>query len=128
MSPQPYTPTSESRAADPSSDAERLQERVSTVTRGAARAAVLGVNDGLVTNVCLILAVPLTLVAAFVELRALEREVYSPVAGEVAEQVFAGLDCAEIRARQGTETTDVYSLFGVSAALKQAEQACAEKS
>ena len=46
-------------------------------------------------------------VAAFVELRALERATYSPVAGEIAEQVFAGLDCAEIRAKQGTETTDL---------------------
>jgi hypothetical protein len=25
----------------------------------------------------------------------------------VAEQVFAGLECAEIRAKQGTETTDL---------------------
>lgn len=47
------------------------------------------------------------LVAAFVELRALERDTYSPLADEIAEQVFAGLDCADIRAKQGTETTDV---------------------
>ena len=53
----PYTTTSATQPADPSTDAKRLQARVSTVTRGAARAAVLGVNDGLVTNVCLILAV-----------------------------------------------------------------------
>jgi hypothetical protein len=30
--------------------------------------------------------------------------------------------------KKGTETTDVYSLLGVSAALKQAEQACASQS
>jgi hypothetical protein len=47
------------------------------------------------------------LVAAFVELRHLERETYSAEADEVAQMVFAGLDCAEIRAKQGTETTDV---------------------
>jgi vacuolar iron transporter family protein len=54
---QPYATPSEPRAADPSSDAQRLRARADTVTRGAARAAVLGVNDGLVTNLCLILAV-----------------------------------------------------------------------
>ena len=37
-------------------DAAALARRVSQVTRGAARAAVLGVSDGLVTNICLILA------------------------------------------------------------------------
>ena len=57
MTTHPYTATSARQPADPGSDAQRLRERVSTVTRGAARAAVLGVNDGLVTNVCLILAV-----------------------------------------------------------------------
>jgi hypothetical protein len=34
-----------------------LEARITQVVRGAARAAVLGVNDGLVSNVCLILAV-----------------------------------------------------------------------
>lgn len=57
MTTQPYTRTAEPRVADAASDARELQERVTAVTRGAARAAVLGVNDGLVTNVCLILAV-----------------------------------------------------------------------
>lgn len=57
MSALPYTTPSESRAADSGSDARELQARVTAVTRGGARAAVLGVNDGLVTNVCLILAV-----------------------------------------------------------------------
>ncbi len=57
MTTLPYTAASASRTTDPTNDAQRLQERVSTVTRGGARAAVLGVNDGLVTNVCLILAV-----------------------------------------------------------------------
>src|SRR2546429_8984262 len=33
-----------------------LEARITQVVRGAARAAVLGVNDGLVSNVCLILA------------------------------------------------------------------------
>lgn len=42
---------------DPAADAAELSERVAKVSRGAARAAVLGINDGLVTNVCLILAV-----------------------------------------------------------------------
>jgi VIT1/CCC1 family predicted Fe2+/Mn2+ transporter len=38
-------------------DAMELEARITQVARGAARAAVLGVNDGLVSNVCLILAV-----------------------------------------------------------------------
>lgn len=42
---------------DRSADAAALAQRAAQVTRGAARAAVLGVSDGLVTNVCLILAV-----------------------------------------------------------------------
>lgn len=42
--------------ADPSSDAAALRARTESVNRGAARAAVLGVNDGLVTNLSLILA------------------------------------------------------------------------
>jgi vacuolar iron transporter family protein len=41
---------------DRASDAAILARRAAQVTRGAARAAVLGVSDGLVTNVCLILA------------------------------------------------------------------------
>ena len=45
------------RAEDPASDAAELASRVTAVSRGAARAAVLGINDGLVTNLCLILAV-----------------------------------------------------------------------
>jgi VIT1/CCC1 family predicted Fe2+/Mn2+ transporter len=43
--------------ADAVSDAAELADRVSQVARGGARAAVLGVNDGLVTNLCLILAI-----------------------------------------------------------------------
>lgn len=43
-------------AVDRESDAAILARRAAQVTRGAARAAVLGVSDGLVTNVCLILA------------------------------------------------------------------------
>lgn len=45
------------RVTDPAADAAELQRRVSQVSRGAVRAAILGVNDGLVTNVCLILAI-----------------------------------------------------------------------
>lgn len=47
----------ERRVVDPGADAAELQRRVAQVSRGAVRAAILGVNDGLVTNVCLILAV-----------------------------------------------------------------------
>ena len=46
-------------------------------------------------------------VTAYATWRMLERETYSALANEVAEQVFAGIDCAEIRAKQGRETTDV---------------------
>jgi len=42
--------------ADGAADAVALQARTQTVNRGAARAAVLGVNDGLVTNLSLIIA------------------------------------------------------------------------
>lgn len=42
---------------DRAADTERLARRAAQVTGGAARAGVLGVSDGLVTNVCLILAV-----------------------------------------------------------------------
>jgi VIT1/CCC1 family predicted Fe2+/Mn2+ transporter len=53
----PYTTRADPRPADADADAAALTARASAVNRGAARAAVLGVNDGLVTNVCLILAV-----------------------------------------------------------------------
>ena len=53
---QPMRIAIERRAADPAADAAELADRVAQVARGGARAAVLGVNDGLVTNVCLILA------------------------------------------------------------------------
>lgn len=48
-----------SRRATPDtvSDAAVLSSRIAAVAKGGARAAVLGANDGLVTNVCLILAV-----------------------------------------------------------------------
>src|SRR4051812_31216271 len=45
------------RTVDAGGDAAELAARVRQVSRGGARAAVLGANDGLVTNVCLILAV-----------------------------------------------------------------------
>ena len=54
--PKPYIAPINPRVADQSSDARELQARVDSVARGGARAAVLGANDGLVTNICLILA------------------------------------------------------------------------
>lgn len=53
--PRPMRVAIDRHAADPASDAAELTARVAQVARGGARAAVLGVNDGLVTNVCLIL-------------------------------------------------------------------------
>ncbi len=53
----PFVGPIEPRVVDDRSDAAALQHRVDSAARGGARAAVLGVNDGLVTNVCLILAV-----------------------------------------------------------------------
>ena len=47
----------DARVADAAADTAALTEEVARVRRGGARAAVLGMNDGLVTNVCLILAV-----------------------------------------------------------------------
>ncbi|MFN0091534.1 MAG: VIT1/CCC1 transporter family protein [Acidimicrobiales bacterium] len=44
------------RPSDAAADAAELQRKVSQVSRGAVRAAVLGVNDGLVTILALILA------------------------------------------------------------------------
>jgi VIT1/CCC1 family predicted Fe2+/Mn2+ transporter len=43
------------QTVDAASDAAELAGQVARVTRGGARAAVLGINDGLVTNICLIL-------------------------------------------------------------------------
>jgi vacuolar iron transporter family protein len=43
--------------AEPLSDADRLQRRADLVARGGARAAVLGANDGLISNLSLILGV-----------------------------------------------------------------------
>jgi VIT1/CCC1 family predicted Fe2+/Mn2+ transporter len=54
---RPFTVSAAPRVEDASRDAAELTERVAIVSRGGARAAVLGVNDGLVTNLCLILAV-----------------------------------------------------------------------
>lgn len=53
------------------------------------------------------LGIAAAFVAAFVELRVLERDTYSADAHEVARLVFDGLDCAQIRAKEGTDTTDV---------------------
>jgi VIT1/CCC1 family predicted Fe2+/Mn2+ transporter len=57
MADAPYVEHIEPRVVDSAADAAELQARVDTVARGGASAAVLGVNDGLVTNVSLILAV-----------------------------------------------------------------------
>ena len=53
----PITFPIDARVADGDSDATALRVRAQQVSRGAARAAVLGVNDGLVSNLCLILGV-----------------------------------------------------------------------
>src|SRR5690349_17339952 len=47
----------EPRVEDPAADARDLQRQADRVARGGARAAVLGVNDGLVSNLSLILGV-----------------------------------------------------------------------
>jgi vacuolar iron transporter family protein len=54
---RPFTVSAAPRVEDAGRDAAELSARVAIVNRGGARAAVLGVNDGLVTNLCLILAV-----------------------------------------------------------------------
>ena len=53
----PYTERIEPAVTDGARDAEELRQKAEVVARGGARAAVLGVNDGLVTNICLILGV-----------------------------------------------------------------------
>ncbi len=45
------------RVDDGSADTAALRRKAQQVARGGARAAVLGINDGLVTNLCLILAI-----------------------------------------------------------------------
>lgn len=57
MSGVPFTESIEPRVVDARADATALKVRAQQVSRGAARAAVLGVNDGLVSNLCLILGV-----------------------------------------------------------------------
>ncbi|HVW34501.1 MAG TPA: VIT1/CCC1 transporter family protein, partial [Acidimicrobiia bacterium] len=47
----------QSEAGEPHAEATELEARITRVVRGAARAAVLGVSDGLVTNICVTLAV-----------------------------------------------------------------------
>jgi vacuolar iron transporter family protein len=54
---RPYVDRIEPEVGDAATDAAELRARVESVAKGGARAAVLGFNDGLVTNVCLILAV-----------------------------------------------------------------------
>jgi VIT1/CCC1 family predicted Fe2+/Mn2+ transporter len=53
----PFVERIDARVVDQAGDAAELAARADAVSRGGARAAVLGVSDGLVTNVCLILAV-----------------------------------------------------------------------
>src|SRR5438067_12823507 len=58
--PRPTVPTQIPIApvvTDPEADARDLSMRIDQVARGGARAGVLGISDGLVTNICLILAV-----------------------------------------------------------------------
>ena len=58
--PRPLNPTRipiEPKIQDAAADTAALRRKADQVSRGAARAAVLGANDGLVTNLCLILAV-----------------------------------------------------------------------
>jgi VIT1/CCC1 family predicted Fe2+/Mn2+ transporter len=52
---RPLHTTATGRPIDPAVDAADLAGQVARVTRGGARAAVLGISDGLVTNICLIL-------------------------------------------------------------------------
>ena len=54
---RPYTPIIQPKVQDAQGDAEALRARAKQVSRGGARAAVLGANDGLVSNLCLILGV-----------------------------------------------------------------------
>lgn len=54
---KPYAVPIEPRVQDGAADATALKRRALQVSRGGARAAVLGVNDGLVSNLCLILGV-----------------------------------------------------------------------
>jgi len=55
MTSQPWRTAIEPRVTDAARDAAELEQRVEQVASGGARAAVLGVSDGLVTNVSLIL-------------------------------------------------------------------------
>ncbi|HKY75213.1 MAG TPA: VIT1/CCC1 transporter family protein [Acidimicrobiia bacterium] len=57
MKVEPARVGPQSDAGDRHADAQELEARIVSVVRGAARAAVLGVNDGLVSSVCVILAV-----------------------------------------------------------------------
>jgi VIT1/CCC1 family predicted Fe2+/Mn2+ transporter len=52
---RPLRITSAGRSAEAAADAVDLAGEVTRVSRGGARAAVLGISDGLVTNICLVL-------------------------------------------------------------------------
>jgi vacuolar iron transporter family protein len=54
---QPTRIPIDAAVVDAAGDAAAFQRKARQVTAGGARAAVLGANDGLVTNLCLILAV-----------------------------------------------------------------------
>jgi vacuolar iron transporter family protein len=54
---KPYAVPIDTQVRDGAADATALKKRALQVSRGGARAAVLGVNDGLVSNLCLILGV-----------------------------------------------------------------------
>ncbi len=57
ISTGPLTAAIEPKVLDAQADSVALRLRAQQVSRGAARAAVLGLNDGLVSNLCLILGV-----------------------------------------------------------------------
>src|SRR3954451_8667959 len=54
---RPFKEPIEARVANPQADSDALRSKADQVAKGGARAAVLGVNDGLVSNLCLILGV-----------------------------------------------------------------------
>lgn len=56
MTARPWLAPIEPHVSDDARDAAQLKARVDQVASGAARAAVLGVSDGLITNLSLVLA------------------------------------------------------------------------
>jgi VIT1/CCC1 family predicted Fe2+/Mn2+ transporter len=54
---RPFKEPIDARVSDAQADSDALRAKADEVAKGGARAAVLGVNDGLVSNLCLILGV-----------------------------------------------------------------------